>query len=63
MPMVIGTSGWQYRDWRGNLLPPGRAGGKVAGVLRCSIPDRREQRHFLPAGRAEDIRRLARPHA
>ena len=21
MPMVIGTSGWQYRDWRGGLYP------------------------------------------
>ena len=23
MPMKIGTSGWQYRDWRGGLYPPG----------------------------------------
>jgi uncharacterized protein YecE (DUF72 family) len=23
MPMLIGTSGWQYRDWRGGLYPPG----------------------------------------
>jgi uncharacterized protein YecE (DUF72 family) len=23
MPMFIGTSGWQYRDWRGGLYPPG----------------------------------------
>ena len=23
MPMLIGTSGWQYRDWRGPLYPPG----------------------------------------
>jgi uncharacterized protein YecE (DUF72 family) len=23
MPMIIGTSGWQYRDWRGPLYPPG----------------------------------------
>ncbi len=22
MPMNIGTSGWQYRDWRGGLYPP-----------------------------------------
>ena len=25
MPMLIGTSGWQYRDWRGLLYPPGVA--------------------------------------
>jgi uncharacterized protein YecE (DUF72 family) len=23
MPTWIGTSGWQYRDWRGGLYPPG----------------------------------------
>src|ERR1700744_5214248 len=23
MPMLIGTSGWQYRDWRGGLYPVG----------------------------------------
>jgi uncharacterized protein YecE (DUF72 family) len=23
MPMVVGTSGWQYRDWRGVLYPTG----------------------------------------
>ncbi|HEV8276492.1 MAG TPA: DUF72 domain-containing protein [Streptosporangiaceae bacterium] len=22
MPVVVGTSGWQYRDWRGLLYPP-----------------------------------------
>src|ERR1700735_2511751 len=25
MPVVIGTSGWQYRDWRGGLYPAGVA--------------------------------------
>jgi uncharacterized protein YecE (DUF72 family) len=23
MPMIVGTSGWQYRDWRGGLYPQG----------------------------------------
>jgi uncharacterized protein YecE (DUF72 family) len=23
MPMLVGTSGWQYADWRGVLYPPG----------------------------------------
>jgi uncharacterized protein YecE (DUF72 family) len=23
MPWLVGTSGWQYRDWRGVLYPPG----------------------------------------
>ena len=25
MPVLVGTSGWQYRDWRGVLYPPGLA--------------------------------------
>jgi uncharacterized protein YecE (DUF72 family) len=25
MPLLIGTSGWQYRDWRGGLYPEGLA--------------------------------------
>src|SRR5262249_44363262 len=25
MPVLAGTSGWQYRDWRGVLYPPGLA--------------------------------------
>lgn len=25
MPVFVGTSGWQYRDWRGVLYPPGLA--------------------------------------
>ena len=25
MPVLIGTSGWQYRDWRSGLYPPGVA--------------------------------------
>ncbi|MDN3294301.1 DUF72 domain-containing protein [Streptomyces ficellus] len=24
MPMLVGTSGWQYADWRGVLYPPGQ---------------------------------------
>ncbi len=23
MPLIVGTSGWQYRDWRGSFYPPG----------------------------------------
>ena len=28
MPLLVGTSGWQYRDWRGGLYPQGLAVGK-----------------------------------
>jgi uncharacterized protein YecE (DUF72 family) len=33
MPIKIGTSGWQYRDWRGGLYPPG-------------VPQRRWLEHY-----------------
>ena len=33
MPMIIGTSGWQYRDWRGRLYPAG-------------VPQRRWLEHY-----------------
>ena len=33
MPMLIGTSGWQYRDWRGGLYPDG-------------VPQRRWLEHY-----------------
>ena len=33
MPMLIGTSGWQYADWRGLLYPPG-------------VPQRRWLEHY-----------------
>jgi uncharacterized protein YecE (DUF72 family) len=33
MPMVIGTSGWQYSDWRGGLYPQG-------------VPQRRWLEHY-----------------
>jgi len=33
MPFLIGTSGWQYRDWRGVLYPPG-------------VPQRRWLEHY-----------------
>ena len=25
MPVLVGTSGWQYRDWQGRLYPHGLA--------------------------------------
>jgi hypothetical protein len=25
VPLLAGTSGWQYQDWRGPLYPPGLA--------------------------------------
>ena len=62
MPMLIGTSGWQYRDWRGGLYPPGRAAAAVARALRHQYLHRGEQQQLLPAAVAGDVRRLAGAH-
>ena len=31
MPMLIGTSHWRYRDWRGGLYPEGVPGAAPVG--------------------------------
>lgn len=33
MPLLVGTSGWQYKDWRGRFYPPG-------------VPQRRWLEHY-----------------
>ena len=55
MTVLIGTSGWQYRDWRGALLPAAPAAAALAGALRAALRDRREQQRLLPAARARDV--------
>ena len=53
MTVIIGTSGWQYRDWRGRFYPPKLPQRlwleHYAAVLRHG----REQQRLLPAARAE----------
>ena len=60
--VIIGTSGWQYRDWRGLFYPPKLPQRlwleHYAGVLRHG----REQQRLLPAARAGDVREVARAH-
>ena len=52
MTVIIGTSGWQYRDWRGRFYPPELPQRlwleHYAAVLRHG----REQQRLLPAARA-----------
>src|SRR5579875_2500231 len=40
VPVLIGTSGWQYPDWRGVLYPPGRDRG------RRGLPQRLWLEHY-----------------
>jgi len=44
MPVLVGTSGWQYRDWRGVLYPPG-----VPQRAWLDVPLRRSVDGFGPA--------------
>ena len=34
MTVLVGTSGWQYRDWRDGLYPKGVPQRLLAGALR-----------------------------
>lgn len=61
--VLIGTSGWQYQDWRGRFYPEGLpTGGQLAhyaAALRCFPDGTRvavECRH--PSWFVEDVRRV-----
>ena len=41
MPMLIGTSGWQYRDWRAPA-----AGGDDRHLYPAGLPQRRWLEHY-----------------
>jgi hypothetical protein len=46
MPVVIGTSGWHYRHWRGGPLPVLDAGERLASALHEILRDRRARHAF-----------------
>lgn len=37
MPVLVGTSGWQYKDWRGVLYPPGLAQARWLERYACGF--------------------------
>ena len=49
----IGTSGYNYPEWKGSFYPVGSAGGEDAAVLRGALSDRRDQLHVLPDAERE----------
>ena len=62
VPVILGTSGWQYADWRGRLYPAALEPGQVAGLLLGTIPDRGGQQHLLSVTPAVRLRALAGEH-
>ena len=40
MPLLVGTSGWQYKDWRGVLYPPGLPVRLWLEEYAAAFPDR-----------------------
>ena len=63
MPVLIGTSGWQYRDWRGGLYPPGVAQRRWLEhyATQYLTVENNSSFYRLPGG--VDVRGLAGPHA
>ena len=53
----IGTSGYNYPEWKGTFYPADLAASKMLAVLLGAVPDRRDQLHVLPAAHREDRRR------
>ena len=50
----VGTSGYNYPEWKGSFYPANLPAGEDAAVLRRAVPDRRDQLHVLPDAERED---------
>ena len=62
----IGTSGYNYPEWKGSFYPDEDEARRDAAVLRGALSDRRDQLHVLPDaergdGRASGPPRRRRP--
>ncbi|MQY02619.1 DUF72 domain-containing protein [Actinomadura macrotermitis] len=52
MPMFVGTSGWQYDDWRGGLYPPGVAKKRwLERYAECFATTENNSAFYYPVGR------------
>ena len=63
MPLHVGTSGWQYRDWRGAFYPPGVAQHRWLGYYaeRFATVEVNNTFYMLPAETAFDRWRAQTP--
>ena len=60
MAILVGTSGFDYNDWRGPFYPRFIKRGRPAGVLCRALRHGRAQRDLLSDARGERVPRLAR---
>ena len=49
--VLVGTSGYNYPEWRGSFYPEKFSTDKMLAVLRRAVPDGRDQLHVLPDAR------------
>ncbi len=63
MRVHVGTSGYNYPEWRGTFYPEGFPAGEDVRVLCRAVPDRGDQLHVLPDADDEDDGRVARSGA
>ena len=50
----VGTSGYNYPEWKGSFYPQTLPAAKMLPVLRGAVSDRRDQLHVLPRAERED---------
>ena len=63
VPLLIGTSGWQYRDWRGGLYPAGLAQRRWLEHYASHYLTVENNNSFYRLPARADIRGLACPYA
>ena len=61
--VLVGTSGYNYPEWRGSFYPEKFSTDKMLRLLRRALPDRRDQLHLLPDAEREAAARLGRGDA
>ncbi len=59
----VGTSGYNYPEWKGSFYPEKLPAAKMLPCLRGAVPDRGDQLHVLPHAEREDRHGLGRTGA
>ena len=52
MEILVGTSGYAYKEWRGSFYPEKMKEKEMLRYYAERFADRRDQQHLLPAARA-----------
>ena len=47
MELLAGTSGYSYKEWKGNFYPRSSPPTEMLALLRRALPDGRDQQHVL----------------